>query len=180
MEEADFQKVLRTAAKGDRRALAFLYAQYNRMLVRFLRAQAPSFGEDLAHETWLSVAGELRRFQGDERAFRVLLLSEARRHAAAWKRSSALERTRPVAPSELSVLTPAAIGDEPVADAAVAGLLHGLSPLHAEILLLRVVGGLSAEETGAILGKSAGVVRVTQHRVLKQLARRLSNGPVRR
>ena len=173
MEEAEFQRTIAAAGTGDRRALTVLYGQYNRMLVRYLRAQAPGVGEDLAQETWLAVAPALRSFRGDERAFRVLLLTEARRQTAEFKKASSRERTRPVPPRALYALRPTLVGDEPVADAAVAELLDGLRPFHAEVILLRVVGGLSAEETGAILGRSPGVIRVTQHRVLKQLARRL-------
>ena len=38
-----------------------------------------------------------------------------------------------------------------------------------ELLVLRVLTGLSAEETGAALGMSAGAVRVAQHRALLRL-----------
>ena len=41
---------------------------------------------------------------------------------------------------------------------------------QAEVVLLRVVAGLGADEVGAIVGKSAGAVRVIQHRALKRLA----------
>jgi RNA polymerase sigma-70 factor (ECF subfamily) len=37
------------------------------------------------------------------------------------------------------------------------------------LLVLRVLTGLSAEETGAALGMSAGAVRVAQHRALASL-----------
>jgi len=37
------------------------------------------------------------------------------------------------------------------------------------LLVLRVLTGLSAEETGAALGMSAGAVRVAQHRALARL-----------
>jgi RNA polymerase sigma-70 factor (ECF subfamily) len=40
---------------------------------------------------------------------------------------------------------------------------------HRELLVLRVLTGLSAEETGAALGMSAGAVRVAQHRALARL-----------
>ena len=48
-------------------------------------------------------------------------------------------------------------------------LLDRLPPAHRELLLLRVVNGLSAEETGAALGMSPGAVRVAQHRALARL-----------
>ena len=49
------------------------------------------------------------------------------------------------------------------------GLLDRLPAAHRELLLLRVINGLSAEETGAVLGMSAGAVRVAQHRALARL-----------
>jgi len=43
-------------------------------------------------------------------------------------------------------------------------------PAHLrELLILRMVSGLSAEETGNVLGMSAGAVRVAQHRALARL-----------
>src|SRR5262249_25268945 len=43
-------------------------------------------------------------------------------------------------------------------------------PTHLrELLILRFVTGLSAEETGNVLGMSAGAVRVAQHRALARL-----------
>jgi RNA polymerase sigma-70 factor (ECF subfamily) len=53
--------------------------------------------------------------------------------------------------------------------AAAAALLDRLPPAHRELLLLRVVAGLSAEETGAALGMTPGAVRVAQHRALARL-----------
>jgi RNA polymerase sigma-70 factor (ECF subfamily) len=46
----------------------------------------------------------------------------------------------------------------------VAELLAGLPPQYGEILRLRIAAGLSAEETAAVLGMTAGAVRVAQHR----------------
>jgi RNA polymerase sigma-70 factor (ECF subfamily) len=53
--------------------------------------------------------------------------------------------------------------------AEAAALLDRLPPAHRELLLLRVVAGLSAEETGAALGMTPGAVRVAQHRALARL-----------
>jgi len=48
-------------------------------------------------------------------------------------------------------------------------LLARLPENQRELLLLRVVSGLSAEETGNVLGMSPGAVRVAQHRALARL-----------
>jgi RNA polymerase sigma-70 factor (ECF subfamily) len=41
------------------------------------------------------------------------------------------------------------------------------------VVLLRVLGGFTAQEVGVIVGKSPGAVRVLQHRGLRRLASEL-------
>lgn len=48
-------------------------------------------------------------------------------------------------------------------------LLAMLPEQQRELPVLRVLTGLSAEETGSALGMSAGAVRVAQHRALARL-----------
>ena len=48
-------------------------------------------------------------------------------------------------------------------------LLAHLPAAQRRLLLLRVVGGLSAEDTGYVLDMSPGAVRVAQHRALVRL-----------
>jgi RNA polymerase sigma-70 factor (ECF subfamily) len=175
VDDEEFRHLLGAAKAGHHTAVASLYRSYNPMLIHFLRARAPGMGEDLAHETWLVAGARLPRFRGDERAFRIWLLSLARAQVVQQGGSyDDLDATL-LDPHALAAITR---HDEPedvrVADAAIAQLLAGLPSNHAEILLLRVVGGLSAEETGALLGMSPGAVRVIQHRALRKLARRLS------
>jgi RNA polymerase sigma-70 factor (ECF subfamily) len=40
---------------------------------------------------------------------------------------------------------------------------------HREILVLRLIVGLSAEETAAAVGSTAGAIRVAQHRAIAKL-----------
>lgn len=53
--------------------------------------------------------------------------------------------------------------------ARVARLLAALPDEQRELLALRVAGGLSSREIGAVLGKSEGAVRVALHRVVRGL-----------
>jgi RNA polymerase sigma-70 factor (ECF subfamily) len=55
-------------------------------------------------------------------------------------------------------------------DAAIARIAT-LPPDQAEVVLLRILGGLSVREVAAITGKRPGTVRVLQHRALRRLAR---------
>jgi RNA polymerase sigma-70 factor (ECF subfamily) len=179
MDDAEFDRVLSGAQAGGRAAVATLYQHFNPMLVRFLGARAPGMGEDLAHETWLAAGPKLPEFHGTVRAFRMWLLSIARAQAAAQNGVSSWLRITSVDPHRLAGITAdRETEDVRVADAAIAQLLTGLSPSHGEILLLRLVGGLTAEETGVLVGKSPGAVRVIQHRALHKLAKRLSEARV--
>ena len=49
-------------------------------------------------------------------------------------------------------------------------LIASLPPEQAEVITLRVVGGLGAKEVAELLGKSPGAVRVAAHRGLRRLA----------
>ena len=53
----------------------------------------------------------------------------------------------------------------------MARLLRVLPDKQREIVVLRVVVGLSAEETAATVGSTPGAVRVAQHRALARLRR---------
>lgn len=51
----------------------------------------------------------------------------------------------------------------------MARLMAMLPPKQRDILVMRVVVGLSAEETADALGTTPGAVRVSQHRALNRL-----------
>ena len=55
-------------------------------------------------------------------------------------------------------------------------LMAALPQLHQEILSLRIVVGLSANETAEALGISAGNVRITQYRALGKLRGMIGDG----
>lgn len=61
----------------------------------------------------------------------------------------------------------------PTLPAWVARTLDALTDDQREILRLRVVVGLTAEETAAALGSTAELVRAMQHRALNRLRREL-------
>jgi RNA polymerase sigma-70 factor (ECF subfamily) len=53
-------------------------------------------------------------------------------------------------------------------------LLEVLPAKQREVLVLRVVNGLSAEETARAVGSTPGAVRVTQHRALARLRKSIA------
>ena len=124
----------------------------------------------------MAVAKGLPGFGGDERAFRGWVFTIARRRLIQSWRTQGRRPSTPVAPEDLAELAGADAGPEPVVTArhAAAELVRGLPEEQAEVVLLRVVAGLEASEVAEIVGKSAGAVRVLQHRALKRIGQRLA------
>jgi RNA polymerase sigma-70 factor (ECF subfamily) len=132
--------------------------------------------EDLAGEVWLSAARQLPDFEGDAGAFTAWLFTVARRRVIDSYRRRGRESRAIEFPDELD--TPAAGGDpaDVVVEAlstqdAINVLARSLPPKQAEVVLLRVIAGLSVEQVGQVMGLRPGTVRVVQHRAVRRLAR---------
>jgi RNA polymerase sigma-70 factor, ECF subfamily len=172
-----FQATLAAAQRGSDRAVAELYRAFDPRLRRFLRAQEPRDFADVASETWLAAARTLHAFAGTEDQFAGWLFTITRRRLADHRRT---RRRRPLD------LVPDGVVDGPAARSAEEVALTGelgderarqivdlLPPDQAEVVLLRVVGGLDVEEVARIVGRRPGTVRVMQHRALQKLAKKL-------
>jgi RNA polymerase sigma-70 factor (ECF subfamily) len=59
--------------------------------------------------------------------------------------------------------------------AAAIARIKRLPAAQAEVVMLRVLGGYSAEEVAELTGRSPGSVRVIQHRALRRLAKELEH-----
>lgn len=178
MELDRLEGALVAARQGDEAAIGKLFGALQPLLLRFLRRQAPRVADDLAAETWLVLARQLPSFVGQVADFRALLFTVARRRVVDHYRA---EGRRP-ASRPLERRDDRAGGDDPSetvvdqisAQQAIDQLVGGLPPAQAEVVLLRVVAGLSVEETAAVIERSPGAVRVLQHRALRRLADQLA------
>jgi RNA polymerase sigma-70 factor (ECF subfamily) len=159
-------------------ALAALYREFHPGLLRYLRVQEPNDGEDLVMETWLDAAAGLKRFKGDEWAFRRWLFTIARRRLIDHRRRR--ERT-PSSSAGLDALA-GQPGPDDTEGAALAAYdteaalarIAALPLDQGEVILLRVLAGLDVADVAEILGKKPGAVRVLQHRALQRLAEQLA------
>ena len=186
MATTEFGPVLAAAQEGAQWAIAVLWRDLHPRLLRFLRGLDPFVAEDVEAETWLVAARDLATFRGDEQQFRAWLFTIARNRLIDSRRREARRPSIAMSPEDLRE-QPA--DDDPAvtaldvlsADAAVALVREWLPPDQAEVILLRVLGGLDVKEVAAIVGKRPGNVRVLQHRGLRRLAERISHGvPERR
>jgi RNA polymerase sigma-70 factor (ECF subfamily) len=180
--EPGFEAVLREARAGSAAALGALYRRLYPPVLAYLRARDPAEAEDLASEVFLDVAEGLHRFSGDESGFRGWVFTIARRRSIDAVRRRARRATDPVPAETLTTIPDAAdTAAEGIAgletDAALE-LVRRLPDKQAEVIMLRVVAGLSVAETATALRTRAGTVRVLQHRALRKLAELLDEGAV--
>jgi RNA polymerase sigma-70 factor (ECF subfamily) len=174
-DTAALDAMVAEACSGHKEALAGLYREFHGALVGFLFGLVAAEAEDLAAEAWIDMARALPTFQGDGAEFRRLLFTIARRRAVDHGRQRQRRRTDPVDLRRLPL--PAADGDPGTAvvelDAsrqAIRQISELLPRPQAEVVLLRVVAGLSVAETARVVGRSANAVSVLQNRGLRRLA----------
>jgi RNA polymerase sigma-70 factor (ECF subfamily) len=128
--------------------------------------------DDVAQEVCLAVLGALPTYRVQGRPFLAFVYGIASHKVIDAHRAVSRGKSDPVADVPEAVSTEA--GPEQRAmhgelSAQLRELLAELPEKQREILLLRIVVGLSAEETAEIVGASAGAVRVAQHRALSRL-----------
>jgi RNA polymerase sigma-70 factor (ECF subfamily) len=174
--------LVRRAVDGDQRATHDLLAHVHPLAERYCRTRlsrlpgdARHFVDDLAQEVCLAVLCALPRYRDLGRPFEAFVVSIAAHKVADLQRAAMRGPGSTAVPSdEMPEKPDDSLGPEERAllnsDAAWAKELLDRLPDHLrELVLLRVAVGLSAEETGRVLGMSPGAVRVAQHRALSRL-----------
>ena len=181
-------ELVASAMTGDRDAVARLLELIRPLVARYCRGKLGpvdrSFvsADDVAQEVCLAVLGALPNYRVQGRPFLAFVYGIASHKVIDAHRSVSRGRTDPVADVPDVVADDA--GPEQHAmrgelSAQLRALLAELPEKQREILVLRVVVGLTAEQTGEIVGASPGAVRVAQHRALVRL-RQVAPGRVAR
>ncbi|MFE3170652.1 RNA polymerase sigma factor ShbA [Amycolatopsis sp. NPDC059090] len=175
----DLDPLVAAASQGDPCAVADLLHVLRPMVVRYCRARMGRrdlsylSADDVAQDALMSVLKALPAYRDRGGSFLYLVHAIAASKIADAQRVVMRDQSEPV--SEL----PDRHGtgsNEPESEvlrldlaSRLQKLIARLAPLQQEILALRIVVGMSANETAETLGISAGNVRVTQHRALAKL-----------
>ena len=166
------------AVEGDPRAIDKVLASIRPLVVRYCRArvgrQERSFAsaDDVAQEVCLAVLTALPSYRDQGRPFLAFVYGIAAHKVADAHRAAARNRSDPmdIVPERFSAEAgPEQIALDGEAAERMNRLLAVLPEKQREILILRVVVGMSAEETAEAVGSTAGAVRVAQHRALARL-----------
>lgn len=166
------------AVAGSRDALREVVETIRPVVVRYVRARlgaAERVGlsaDDVAQEVCLAAIQALPRYQDQGRPFLAFVYGIASHKVADAHRAAARNRSEPTdeVPERFTLdAGPEQLAIQSDSASRMAKLLAVLPPKQREILTLRIVVGLSAEETAEAVGSTPGAVRVAQHRALARL-----------
>ena len=173
----DFERTLAAARAAAPWAWTAIYRDLAPVVTGYLRANGARDPEDMASEVFLRLVQDLGRFQGDESHFRSWVFVIAHHRMIDDRR----RRTRhPESELHLESLTAEAAGDvehealDNLASASVEAIIRRCAPDQREVLLLRVLGGLTLAETADVVGKTVGAVKALQRRGVAAIAREFS------
>jgi RNA polymerase sigma-70 factor (ECF subfamily) len=164
--------LVRGARAGEAWALREIWQRHGATVNGYLRARGADEPDDLTSDVFVGVFERLHRFDGDEEQLRAFVFTVAHHRLVDSLRKSA---RRP------AVTSYDADGDSRRAPSAeeqvienlsaqrVQELLQELTAEQRDVILMRVLGELSIEETATALGKRVGAVKALQHRALAAL-----------
>jgi RNA polymerase sigma-70 factor, ECF subfamily len=175
-ELADPRRLVSAACDGDGAAWESLYRSiYPRLRAFFVRRVGLEHAEDAVSETMTRAGASIQRFQWTDAGFDGWVFGIARhvsvdhhRHLDRVHRYRHIGRLFPGGKSDgtMPVDHDLVVDDD---QAMVRQLFTQLTPAEQEVLELRVIAGLSAEQVGEVLGRNPGAVRTAQSRALAHL-----------
>lgn len=166
------------AVAGSRDALREVVETIRPVVVRYVRARVGTAersglsADDVAQEVCLAAIQALPRYRDQGRPFMAFVYGIASHKVADAHRAAARNRSDPTdaVPERYSLESgPEQQVIQSDSAARMNKLLQVLPEKQREILTLRIVVGLSAEETADAVGSTPGAVRVAQHRALARL-----------
>lgn len=185
VDVAGLDDALDAARRGEERGIAELWTVLNPLILRYLRVLVSQAAEDVASETWLQAARDVRGFRGDAAGFRVWLFRVARNRALDELRRSGRRLEDPVGLPGDSPGAPrarpapndtAAEAVERMSTERALQLIAQLPKNQAEAVMLRVIIGLDGKQSADVLGKRSGAVRIAAMRGLRSLSVLLTDG----
>ena len=174
----DLDRLVASSLAGEHDAMETLLRILRPLVVRYCRSRLGGYErvnaspDDVAQEVCVAVLRALPTYQDQGRPFLAFVYGIAQHKVVDAHRAAGRDRSDPM--DELPEQQDSHDGPEQhalaLADSTeMAALMAELPEKQQEVLRLRVVVGLSAEETAEAVGSTAGAVRVAQHRALTRL-----------
>jgi RNA polymerase sigma-70 factor (ECF subfamily) len=173
------RELVEQAKQGDHSAWEQLYRRLYPRLLAYAAARVGSpAADDIVSETMSRAVAGIARYQWQPGGLDPWVFGIARRVTADHHRGAARARRKGLSP-EASVIHAHPGERLELLDehARVRASFVRLDAADREVLELRVIAGLSAEQTAAALGKRPGAVRTAQSRALARLRQILDEQP---
>lgn len=178
----NFESVLQAARVGADWAWSAIYRDLSPSVLRYLHARGAKDPEDVLGEVFVSIVRSLDTFAGGESEFRAWVFRCARNAAIDASRRESRRSLDYVADDELRERPGGLSAEEDVlrnlAVDRVLTLLAAVSEQQREVIRLRVLVGLTIEETAQVLGRSCGSVKSLQVRGFAALRREIAREAV--
>jgi RNA polymerase sigma-70 factor (ECF subfamily) len=168
-DTTDSALLVERARDGDGDAWDELYrATYPRLLAYVRRRLADDVARDIVGETMARAVESIDRYDPSRGRFEAWLFGICRMLLLQTARKAGRANRAPLPDgAEAVVASEGIVADE---EATAMRVAYGrLSDDERELLDLRVIGALSAEEVGEILGRKPGAIRTAQSRALTRL-----------
>jgi RNA polymerase sigma factor (sigma-70 family) len=175
------EETLAAARRGAEWAWAALYRRLAPSVAGYLRSHGAPEPEDLTGEVFLQVVRAIKRFHGDGAGFRSWVFSIAHNKLIDDRRGRGRRPSQPVWGHEEESFTPGNAEEEALNNLAtgrVKKLIEGLTPDQREVLMLRILGGLTLPEVARAVGKNLASVKALQRRGLASLRSEISPQPL--
>ncbi len=169
------------AVAGDRSALEDVITMVRPALKRYCTARLGSLdvaADDIVQDVSLALIAAIPKYRDLGKPFMAFVYGIAGHKLADAGRKTTLRRAYSldsVIQEPVTNQSPEEIAVEGEFRSDAQALMATLSTRCRKIILMRVVWGMSAPDTGRALGMTAGAVRVAQHRALNQLRAEMSN-----
>jgi RNA polymerase sigma-70 factor, ECF subfamily len=170
------QEALDRARAGDPRGVEEIYARLAGSITRFAHSRNADDPEGLTNDVFLAAFRHLDDFAGDEDDLRGWIFTIARNKLIDDARRRG--RRPQVVDDPVAELTGDSVESDVVGGDWVDEQLAILTDEQREVLLLRVVGGLTVPEIADVTDRTIGSVKALQRRALRQLQKHLDGVPV--
>jgi RNA polymerase sigma factor (sigma-70 family) len=178
VREKNFAAVLEAARLGEDWAWRAIYDAHAPGLLGYLRARRAAHPEDLLGEVMLQLVRDLSSFRGGDCDFRAWAFTIAHHRLLDERRRSSRKPAEALPPDAIEQLGPLGDAEEDALRSLsierVGRLLARLSPDQQNVILLRVLGELTCEEVGKVIGKRPGAVKALQRRGFEALKAELA------
>jgi RNA polymerase sigma-70 factor, ECF subfamily len=152
---------VRSAIRGDRDALGYLYSQYAPGVFAYVRRILPNDydAQDVTQQVFVKLATSLDQYDSRRADFSAWMLRMAHNAAVDHLRKHRL--TLPIDPIDVP---PELDGFDPEDGRSLRETFRGLTRAQRDVLLLRDVVGLTPHEVAKRLGKTRAAVNTCHHR----------------